>query len=146
MHGDAQNIGGYAGNRIQILDRIIERPALEQRPVDVRLRPAEQDRTAAGSGTRDGGSSERRTAATDVFNHHRSEQGLYLVRQWATNGVERSSWWERNDESDRPCWIALRRGEARQNRERGRAYAQMQELPAGTFHAALPEIQLQYLV
>ena len=35
MHGDAQNIGGYARNRIQVFDRIIERRALEQRLVDV---------------------------------------------------------------------------------------------------------------
>src|SRR6266496_4445353 len=94
MHGDAQNIGGYAGNRIQIFDRIIERLALEQRLVDVRLRPAEQDRVAVGAGTCDGGSSERRTAAADIFNDHCSEQWLHLVRQWATDGVERSPWRE----------------------------------------------------
>jgi hypothetical protein len=47
MHGDAEEIGGHARNRIQVFDRIIERSALEQGLVDVRQRPAEQDRVAA---------------------------------------------------------------------------------------------------
>jgi|SRR6516165_2657469 hypothetical protein len=46
MHSNAQNIGGDSGNRLQILDGIIERLALEPRLVDMRLRPAEQDRVA----------------------------------------------------------------------------------------------------
>src|SRR5207245_2345125 len=98
MHGDAQNIGGYGGNRIQIFDRIIERLGLEQRLVDVRLRPAEQDRVAVGSSACDRRSAQRGTAATDIFDHHRSEQRLHLIRQWATNGVERTPWRERNNE------------------------------------------------
>src|SRR6266446_4048046 len=146
MHGDAQDIGGDAGNRVQIFDGIIERLAFKQRLVDMRLRPAKQDRVAVRSGPCDGGSSQRRAPATDVFNHHRSEQGLHLVRQWAANGIERTTWRERNNESDRPCWIALRRSKAREDRKRGSADDYLQKFPAGKPQTALPTIRLQYLV
>jgi hypothetical protein len=55
MHGDAQNIGSHARDWLQVFDRIIERPALEQGLVDVRLRPAEQDRLAVRPGACDSG-------------------------------------------------------------------------------------------
>src|SRR5438552_12159485 len=91
MHCNAEDIGGHARNRIQVLDRVIQRPALEQGLVDVRLRAAEQDRVAIRPGACDGGGTERRAAATDVFNHHRAEQRLDLIRPWTTDGVERTT-------------------------------------------------------
>ena len=45
-----ETIGGHARNRIQVLDRIVERPALEQGLVYVRLRPAEQDACSRQAG------------------------------------------------------------------------------------------------
>src|SRR6266481_8623714 len=50
MHGDAKDIGGDAGNRVQIFDGVIERLVFEQRLVDMSMRPAEQDRVAVRSG------------------------------------------------------------------------------------------------
>ena len=94
------------------------------------------------SGPCDGGSSQRRAPATDVFNHHRSEQGLHLVRQWAANGIERTTWRERNNESDRPCWIALRRSKAREDRKRCSADEYLQNLPTGKPQTALPIVRL----
>jgi len=73
MYCDAENIGGDACDWIQVLDWIIERPTLEQCLVDVRQRPAEQDRVAVRLGACDGGGTYRSTATTDVFNHHRAE-------------------------------------------------------------------------
>src|SRR4030095_14013174 len=88
MHCDAENIGGDAGNRIQVSDRIVERPTLEQRLINVRLRPAEQDRVAVRLGAYDGGSTYRSAAATDVLNHDRGEQKFHLLCPWASDGVE----------------------------------------------------------
>jgi len=73
MHCDTENIGGDARDRIQVSDRIIERPTLEQRLVDMRQRPAKQDRVAVRLSPCDAGSAYRSAAATDVFNHHRAE-------------------------------------------------------------------------
>ena len=141
MHGDAEKIGGHARNRIQVLDRIIERPALEQRLVDVRLRPAEQDRVAVGPGAGDGGGTERGAAAADVLDHHGAEQRLDPVRPWATDGVERTARRKRNHEPDRPRRIGLRPRDARECRQRGGTRRQMQKSSTGKRHEASLQIR-----
>ena len=55
MDGDTENIGGHARNWIQVLDWVVERPALEQGLVDVGLRASEQDRVAVRTGACDSG-------------------------------------------------------------------------------------------
>src|SRR5262245_55298511 len=89
MHGDTKRIGGNARNRIQVLDRIIERSALEQGLVDVRLRSAEEDGVAIRAGARDGSGTKRGAAAADVFNHDRPDQRLHFVRPWTADKIER---------------------------------------------------------
>ena len=73
MHGDAEDIGRHARNRVQVLDRIILRPALEQGLVDMRNRAAQHKGVAVRAGARDRGNTQRTAAATDVFNHHSAE-------------------------------------------------------------------------
>src|SRR4051812_21707994 len=139
MHGDAENVGGHARNRIQIFDRIIEWLALEQGLVDVRLRPAEQERVAVRPGACDGGSAYRTAAATHVFNHHRSEQGLHLIRPRATDSVECTTRWKRDNEPNRPRRISLRPRDARDGRKHGSARDQVQKLSTGKFHLTLSD-------
>src|SRR5262249_40307626 len=57
-----------ARNRIQVLNRIIKRAALEQRLVDVREGAAEQNGVAVRAGAGDRGGAQRTAAAADVFN------------------------------------------------------------------------------
>src|SRR5882724_1683125 len=100
----------------------------------MRLRPAEQDRVAVRLGACDGGSAYRAAAATHVFNHHRTEQGLHLIRPRATDSVERTTRGKRNHEPDGPCRIGLRPCNEGYGRQRGSARGQMQEFAAGKFH------------
>src|SRR5207245_11243137 len=74
VNGNDEAIGSHARNRIEILDRIVERPALEQGLVEVRLRPAEQDGVAVRRSAYDCSGTERSAAPTDILDHHRAEE------------------------------------------------------------------------
>src|SRR6516165_7577612 len=123
-----------ARNRIQVLNRIIERPALEQRLVDVREGAAEQKGVTVRTGAGDRGGTQRTAAAADVFDDHRAEQGFDLFHPWPREGVERATRRKWNHEPDRPRWVGLRPSKARHGRQRGGARCQMQKLSAGKFH------------
>ncbi len=136
MHRDAEEIDRRTRNRSQVLDRIVERPALEQRLVDVRLRPTEQDRIAVRRGARDGGPTQRRTATAHILKYHSTEQRLDLVRQRAPDGVERTARREGDHKPDPPRRIFLRDGNARAGRQRNTARSQIQKCAARKFHDA----------
>src|SRR3954451_21704481 len=112
---------------------------MEQSLFDGGLRPAEQDRVAVRPGACDGGSADRAAAATHVFNHHRSEQGLHLICPRATDSVECTTRWKRDNEPDRPRWISLRLRDARDGRKHGSSNDQVQKLSTGKFHLALSD-------
>src|SRR3954471_9840512 len=103
MHRDTKCIGSCSRNRVQVFDRIIKWSGLEQRLIDVRLSSAEQDRVAVGAGACDCGSAQRRAAAANVFNHHRSDKWLQLVRPWASNEVECTA---RRKGNYKPNWLS----------------------------------------
>src|SRR5262245_4514810 len=73
MDSDTENIGGHARDRIQVLDWVVERPALEQDLVDVGLRASEQDRVAVRTGARDSGGPQGRATPADILNDHSAE-------------------------------------------------------------------------
>jgi hypothetical protein len=81
MHGDAENIGGHSRNRIQVFDWIIERPALEQGLVDVRLRPAKQDRVAVRLSACDSGGTNEPTANERFARPLCQPGGLSLIKR-----------------------------------------------------------------
>src|SRR5262250_1271425 len=85
MNCNTKRIGSNTRNRIQVSDRVIEGPALEQGLVDVRLSSPEQDRIAIGASASDGGCTKRRATTANVFDHHRSNERLHFVRPWTTN-------------------------------------------------------------
>src|SRR5215472_3024213 len=85
-------------NRIEILHRIIEWPALEQRLVDMREGAAEENGVAIRAGAGDGGSTQRTTAAADVFNDHCAEQRFDLLHPWPGKRVECATRRKRNHE------------------------------------------------
>src|SRR6516165_3749787 len=91
-----------ARNRIQVLDRVIEWSALEQRLVDVREGASEQNGVAIWAGAGDRGGTQRTAATTDVFDDHRAEQRFDLFHPWSGQGVERATWRKWNHEPDRP--------------------------------------------
>src|SRR5215470_12395750 len=64
---DGESEEGHARNRVQVLDWIIQWPALEQGLVDMRKRAAQQKGVAIRAGARDRGSTQRTTAAADVL-------------------------------------------------------------------------------
>src|SRR6516162_2384948 len=127
-----------ARNRIQVLNRIIERPALEQRLVDVREGAAEQNGVTVRTGAGDRGGTQRTAAAADVFDNHRAEQRFDLFHPWPGEGVERATRWKWNHEPDRPRRIGLRPSDAGCGRKRGSARCQMQKISAGKFHFEPP--------
>src|SRR5262249_33570717 len=130
----AEKIVCHDHNRVQILDRIIERLLLEQGLVDVGERTAEEDCIAVRARTRDGCRAKRSAGATYIFNDHRAEQRLHLFSPRATKRVERPARWKRHHEPDRPRWIILRDRGVRDNWERGGARHQMKEFAARKFH------------
>src|SRR5262249_52970687 len=77
-----------ARNWIQVLNRIIEWPALKQRLVDVREGAAEQNGVAVRAGAGDRGGTQGTAAAADVFNDHGAEQRFDLLHPWPGKGVE----------------------------------------------------------
>jgi len=135
VHGNDEAIGSHARNRIEILDRIVERPALEQSLVDVRLRPAEQDGVAIRRSADDRSGAERSAAPADILDHHRAKERLELVRQRTADEVVGAAGRERNDQPDRARRIALRPRHARHGRQRGGADGETQECTAKHFHA-----------
>src|SRR5262249_7513396 len=134
---DTQCISSDARNRIQVFDRIIEGPTLEQGFVDVRLSSAEQERVAIRARARDSRSTERRTATANVFNHHGSDERFHFVRQWAADKVECAAWRKRHHEPDWPCRKGLRLSEARDGRQCGSAGGQTQKGSAAKLHGGV---------
>ena len=135
MHGNDETIGSHACNRIEILDRIVERAALEQGLVEVRLRPAEQDGVAVRRSPYDRGRAERGAAPTDILDHHGAKKRFELVRQWTADEVIGAAGRKRNDQPDRPRGIALRPRHVRHGRKCGGADRETQECTAKQFHA-----------
>src|SRR5262245_4606183 len=148
MDRKRQSNDRQARNRIQVLKWIIERPALEQRLVDVREGAAEQNGVPVWTGAGDRGGTQRTAAAADVFDDHRAEQRFDLFHPWPGEGVERATRRKWNHEPDRPRWIGLRPRDARHRRERGSARCQMQKISAGKFHSEPPSLftSLDHLV
>src|SRR5262249_52019121 len=64
---DGQGEEGHARNRVEILDWIVQWPALEQGLVDMRERAAQQKGVAIRAGARDRSSTQRAAAAADVL-------------------------------------------------------------------------------
>ena len=128
---------GDARDWFHVFDRVIERLALEQCFVDMRLCPAEQDRVAVGTSADDLGGAKRRAAATDVFDHHSTQQGLHLGSPGAADGVECTARRKGDHELDRPCRIGLRARDRRVGQKCGSASDQMQKSTTGKFHRGL---------
>src|SRR5437879_4273280 len=97
MDCDTKRIGGDTRNRVEVFERVVEGAALEQGLVNVRLGAAQQNRVAIRASASDGGSTERRATPANVFNHHGSDEGLHLVRPWATDKVECAARRKRHD-------------------------------------------------
>src|SRR5262249_17666477 len=110
-----------ARNRIQVLNRIIERPALEQRLVDVRKGAAEQNGVAARASAGDRGGTQGTAAAADVFNDYGAEQRFDLLHPWPGKGVECTTRRKWNHEPDRSRRIGFCAGNAPDGRQRGAA-------------------------
>src|SRR5262249_786752 len=123
-----------ARNWIQVLNRIIEWPALEQRLVDVREGAAEQNGVAVRAGAGDRGGTQGTAAAADVFNDHGAEQRFHLLHPWSGERVECATRRKWNHEADRSRRIGFRTGSAPDGRKRGSASALMQKLSARKFH------------
>src|SRR5215831_8856119 len=146
MYRKRQSNDRQARNRIQVLNRIIERPALEQRLVDVREGAAEQNGVAVRTGTGDRGGTQRTTAAADVFDDHRAEQRFDLFHPWPREGVERATRRKWNHEPDRPRRIGLRPRETRHGRQRSSARCEMEKISAGKFRVEPPFTSFYHLV
>src|SRR6516165_3687430 len=112
-----------ARNRIQVLNRIIERPALEQRLIDVWEGAAEQNGVTVRTGAGDRGRTQR-TSAADVFDDHRAEQRFDLLHPWPGEGVEPATRRKWNHEPDRSRRIGFGAGNAPDGWKRGSASAQ----------------------
>src|SRR5215813_8682975 len=144
MDCERQSNDRQARNRIQVLNRIIERPALEQRLVDVRKGAAEQNGVAVGAGVGDRGSTQRTTAAANVFDEHRAEQRFDLLHPWSGEGVERATGRKWNPEPDRSRRIGFCACNARDGQS-GNPGDQLRKLSAGKFHFefSLSDLSLQ---
>src|ERR1700758_2327159 len=136
MDRKRQSNDRQARNRIQVLNRIIERPALEQRLVDVREGAAEQNGVTVRTGAGDRGGTQRTAAAADVFDDHRAEQRFDLFHPWSGEGVERATRRKWNHEPDRPRRIGLRASSTRHDWQRGGG-GQMQKSAAQQGHGVL---------
>src|SRR6516165_4602846 len=102
MDRERENYHSQACNRIEILERIVERPTLEQRLVDGRQRAAEQNGVTVRVRAGYGGGPQRATAAADVLDNHGAEQRFHLFHPWACEGIERTAGRKRNYQPDRP--------------------------------------------
>ena len=119
MDCERQSNDRQARNRIQVLNRIMERPALEQRLVDVREGAAEQNGVTVRTGAGDRGGTQRTAAAADVFDGHRAEQRFDLLHPWPGEGVECATRRKWNHEPDRSRRIGFRAGNAPDGWQRG---------------------------
>src|SRR5262249_35770376 len=133
MHRKRQRYDCQASNRIEILDRIIEWPALEQALVDMREGPAEENGIAVRAGVGDSGSTQRTAAAADVFDEHRAEQRFDLLHPWPGKRVERATRRKWNHEPDRSHRIGFCACNARDGQS-GNPGDQLQKLSAAKFH------------
>ena len=71
--GDHQRADRNAHDRIEILDRIVERLGLQQRLVDVRQRATEQERVAIRPRARGSRRASNVATAADVLNHRSAD-------------------------------------------------------------------------
>ena len=119
MNGERESRNHHIGNRLELLERIVERTALEDRLGDVGARSAQQDGVAVGTGAGDRGGAERTAAAALVLDHDGAEQRLDLLRPRAADGIEPAARRKRNHQPDRTIGIArLRECEMRRPRPR----------------------------
>src|SRR5215468_8472375 len=137
---DGESEESHARNRVQVLDWIVQWPALEQGLVDMRNRAAQQKGVAIGAGARDRSGAQRTAGAAYVLDGNRAEQRFHLVRPWAGDKVVSTARRKRNDEPDWPRRIGLRPSEVRHGRKRGSTRGQMQQLTAGKIHGG-PSLQ-----
>ena len=141
MHRERERRDGNVGDRLEVLDRIVERPRFQNRLGDVGARSAKQKCVAVGTGMRDGGGAERTSAAALIFHDDSAEQRLDPLGPRAPDGVESAAGRERNDQTDRPLGIvrcrARSRGRQSTNCERRRP--EHQEITPS--HAAQSPIQ-----
>src|SRR5262245_2550834 len=101
-----------ARNRIQVLNRIIEWPALEQRLVDVREGAAEQNGVTVRAGAGDRGGTQGTGTAADGFNDDGAEQRFDLLHPWPGERVECATRRKWNHEPDRSRRIGFSAGNA----------------------------------
>src|SRR6266540_1578634 len=80
-------------------------------------------------------SADRTAAAADVLDHDRAEQRFDPLRPRTADGVVRPARRERNHQSYRPRWIALRPCDARGGRQGGSTSCQTQKLATKERHA-----------
>ena len=125
MHRQRERGNRDVGNRLQVLERIVERPALEDRLGDVGRRAAEQDGVAVRPRARDGGGTERAAAAALVLDHDGAEQRLDFLGPRPADGIITAAGRERDHQPDRTIGIfCLRDCRARRQcarRHRGQA-------------------------
>src|SRR5262249_35019902 len=77
---DGESVEDHARNRVEVLDWIVQWPALKQGLVDMRDRTSHQKGVAVGARARDRSSTQRTAAATDVLDDNPSEHRFHLVR------------------------------------------------------------------
>jgi hypothetical protein len=80
------------------------------------------------------GAAQRTATAADVFDDHRAEQCLQLVRQWAAQRVECAAGRKRDHEPNRPRRIGLRARHGRQGGRCGGTGCQLQKSTARESH------------
>src|SRR5262249_1667605 len=78
----------------------------------------------------DSGGTKRRATPANVFNHHRSDEGLHFVCPWATDKVECAARRKRHDESNWLGWVGLRPCDAGEDWQYGHARGQTHESSA----------------
>src|SRR5262249_18350361 len=127
MNRERYRYHSQACNRIQILERIVERPALEQRLVDGRQRAAEQNSVTVRACAGYRGGTQRAAAAADVLDNYGAEQRFHLFHPWACESIEGAAWRKRNHQPNRPRWIGFRAGSAHAGRQHGGTRDEVQE-------------------
>src|SRR4029078_13376328 len=102
----------------EVLHRIIERPRLDERFVDMRQRPCRQKRVAVWLTAPPPCRTNRCTAAANVLDDDRTEKRLHFLRPRPSDEVVCPARGERGDEPDLPRRIRLRPRHARHVRQR----------------------------
>jgi hypothetical protein len=80
---------------------------------------------------------ERRTAAANVFDHHRSDEGFHFVRQWATDKVECAAGRKRYDEPNGLGRVSLRPRDAGDDWQGDSTRNRMQKFATGKLHGRM---------